>query len=81
MHPAYHCLPKGGHGSFFPSGNLRLSCDRVFATEVLAGQWSRDRTGEEEFLSVHSAGYVIAVVYFGQPLVIVASRPVAIGPG
>lgn len=32
VHPAYHCVPNGGHGSFFPSGNLRLSCDRVFAT-------------------------------------------------
>lgn len=34
VHPAYHCLPNGGHGSFFASGNLRLSCDRVFATEI-----------------------------------------------
>jgi hypothetical protein len=25
-------LPNGGHGSFFPSGNLRFNCDRVFAT-------------------------------------------------
>jgi hypothetical protein len=33
VHPAYHCLPNGGHGSFFPSGNRRLSCDRVFATK------------------------------------------------
>jgi hypothetical protein len=32
VHPAYHCLPNGGHGSFFPSGNLRFNCDRVFAT-------------------------------------------------
>jgi hypothetical protein len=34
VHPAYHCLPNGGHGSFFPSGNLRLSCDRVFANSA-----------------------------------------------
>jgi hypothetical protein len=34
VQPAYHCLPKGGQGSFFPSGNLRLSCVRVFATAV-----------------------------------------------
>jgi hypothetical protein len=33
VHPAYHCFPNGGHGSFLPSANLRLSCDRVFATE------------------------------------------------
>lgn len=32
VHPAYHCLPNGGHGSFLPSGNRRLSCDRVLAT-------------------------------------------------
>ena len=34
VHPAYHCLPNGGHGSFLPSVNLRLSWDRVFATGV-----------------------------------------------
>jgi hypothetical protein len=34
VHPAYHCLPNGGHGSFFPSANLWLSWDRVFATGV-----------------------------------------------
>lgn len=34
VHPAYHCLPNGGHGSFLPSANLRLSWDRVFATGV-----------------------------------------------
>jgi hypothetical protein len=32
VHPAYHCLPNGGHGSFFPSANRRLSCVLVFAT-------------------------------------------------
>jgi hypothetical protein len=32
VQPAYHCAPNGGHGSFFPSGNLRLSWDRVLAT-------------------------------------------------
>lgn len=32
VQPAYHCLPNGGQGSFFPSGNRRLSCVRVFAT-------------------------------------------------
>lgn len=37
VHPAYHCLPNGGHGSFFPSGNLRLSWDRVFATMFGSG--------------------------------------------
>src|ERR1700748_2403793 len=31
VHPAYHCLPNGGHGSFLESGNLRLSCVRGFA--------------------------------------------------
>jgi hypothetical protein len=37
VQPAYHCLPKGGHGSFFPSGNLRFNCDRVFATRLWSG--------------------------------------------
>ena len=37
VHPAYHCGPNVGHGSFFASGNLRLSCERVFATGA-AGQ-------------------------------------------
>jgi hypothetical protein len=37
VQPAYHCLPNGGHGSFFPSGSLRLSCDRVFATKIRSG--------------------------------------------
>lgn len=32
MHPAYHCAPNGGQGSFCPSGSRRLSCVLVFAT-------------------------------------------------
>jgi hypothetical protein len=32
VHPAYHCEPNGGHGSFWPAANLRLSCVRVLAT-------------------------------------------------
>ena len=32
VQPAYHALPKGGHGSFCPSASRRLSCVRVFAT-------------------------------------------------
>ena len=32
VHPAYHCLPNGGQGSFLESGSLRLSCVRVLAT-------------------------------------------------
>lgn len=32
VHPAYHCLPNGGHGSFWPSANLVLSWERVLAT-------------------------------------------------
>ena len=32
VHPAYHCLPKGGQGNFFASGSCLLSCIRVFAT-------------------------------------------------
>lgn len=35
VHPAYHALPKGGHPSFCPSGNRRLSCVRVLATKSL----------------------------------------------
>ena len=34
VHPAYHCDPNGGHGSFCPSASLRLSCVLVFATAV-----------------------------------------------
>lgn len=32
VQPAYHCFPNGGHGSFWPSANRRLSWDRVLAT-------------------------------------------------
>lgn len=32
VHPAYHCAPNGGQGSFFPSGRRRLSCVLVLAT-------------------------------------------------
>lgn len=32
VHPAYHCFPNGGHGSFCPSARRRLSCVLVFAT-------------------------------------------------
>jgi hypothetical protein len=34
VHPAYHCRPNGGHGSFLESGNRRLSCVRVFANSA-----------------------------------------------
>jgi hypothetical protein len=47
VQPAYHCFPNGGHGSFFPSANLRLSCDRVFATMgrsgMFVGLWKYSR--------------------------------------
>lgn len=33
VHPAYHALPNGGQPSFCPSGNRRLSWERVFATD------------------------------------------------
>jgi hypothetical protein len=39
VQPAYHCFPNGGHGSFLPSANLRLSCDRVFATKTRSGMF------------------------------------------
>lgn len=32
VHPAYHCDPNGGHGSFWPSASRRLSCVLVLAT-------------------------------------------------
>lgn len=35
VHPAYHCFPNGGHGSFLPSANRLLSWDLVFATVFL----------------------------------------------
>lgn len=34
VHPAYHCVPNGGHGSFWPSASRLLSCDLVFATAM-----------------------------------------------
>jgi hypothetical protein len=54
VHPAYHCLPNGGHGSFFPSASLRLSCDRVFATMA----WSGSAGQVERAYSVHTLGRV-----------------------
>lgn len=32
VHPAYHCGPNGGHGSFCPSASRRFSCVLVLAT-------------------------------------------------
>lgn len=32
VHPAYHCGPNGGHGSFSPAASRRLSCVLVLAT-------------------------------------------------
>ena len=46
VHPAYHCFPNGGHGSFWPSARRRLSWVRVFATRdgwVLVGEERRIR--------------------------------------
>lgn len=56
VHPAYHALPNGGHPSFCPSGNLRLSCVLVFATV------KTDQLGPSFSTTTHrhSAGYVIA---------------------
>lgn len=52
VQPAYHSLPNLGHGSFFPSASLRLSCVRVLATvrplETVAegqGRQTNIRTG------------------------------------
>jgi hypothetical protein len=60
VHPAYHCLPNGGHGSFLPSANLRLSCVRVFATSYSLVRSGELNMGEIRRLE-HSAGYVIAI--------------------
>lgn len=38
VHPAYHALPNGGHGSFPASGNLRFNCVLVFATVTQVNQ-------------------------------------------
>lgn len=43
VHPAYHCLPNGGHGSFWPAANLRLSCVRVLATAAHVRMSVRER--------------------------------------
>ena len=45
VQPAYHCEPKGGQGSFLPSGNRRLSCERVFATGLLVRRVLRHAGG------------------------------------
>lgn len=34
VHPAYHALPNGGHGSFAPAANLRFNCVLVFANSA-----------------------------------------------
>lgn len=47
VHPAYHCAPKGGHGSFLPSASRLLSCDLVFATAHISGQFSGDGMYED----------------------------------
>lgn len=36
VHPAYHCRPNGGHGSFCPAARRRLSCVLVLATETMS---------------------------------------------
>jgi len=50
VQPAYHCEPKGGQGSFLPSGNLRLSWDRVFATRLLVRRVWRHNGGKANIL-------------------------------
>lgn len=34
VQPAYHCVPKGGHGSFWPAASRRFSCVRVLANSA-----------------------------------------------
>lgn len=63
VHPAYHCLPNGGHGSFFPSASLRLSCVRVFATVHRLLVSCNSEVGRS-LSRVHSAGYVTATKTF-----------------
>lgn len=48
VHPAYHCGPNGGHGSFLPSASRRFSCVLVLATVPSSG-----RTVSSAFLSHH----------------------------
>lgn len=67
VHPAYHWGPNGGHGSFFESGSFRLSCDRVFAT---SGSGQLGRPAERIGMTVHSAGYVIAVIEISRRCVV-----------
>lgn len=38
VHPAYHCGPNGGHGSFLPSASRRFSCVLVLATVASGGR-------------------------------------------
>jgi len=56
VHPAYHCDPKGGQGSFFPSASRRFNCDLVFATILVSIRHGLVRI----YTRVHSAGYVMA---------------------
>ena len=60
MHPAYHALPNGGHGSFAESANLRFNCVLVFATGVSGGQSNALRSFVSR-IYIHSAGYVIPI--------------------
>lgn len=48
VHPAYHCGPNGGHGSFLPSARRRLSCVLVLATVTSSG-----RTVSSAFIPHH----------------------------
>jgi hypothetical protein len=56
VHPAYHCLPNGGQGSFFDSGNRLLSCVRVFATVDEGGLVGNGRHQDCGVAIAHSAG-------------------------
>jgi len=41
VQPAYHCEPKGGHGSFLPSASRRFSCVLVLATVTSSSRITR----------------------------------------
>ena len=74
VHPAYHCRPNGGHGSFAPSARFRFSCVLVFATAGGRGEGKCQLDACLFFLilgiyyavgqggqDIQSAGYVMAI--------------------
>lgn len=78
VHPAYHCLPNGGQGSFFPSASLRLSWERVLAnsagyvidisTAPAVAPAKMDRIALGFLFSVDAVAVAVAMMARAEPL-------------